>query len=64
MDSRRRTPNLERDRVSGNLGSSSLGGSTLAAFNATDTRQIRVRSRSLMRATGCCTVTSRICYIG
>ena len=51
MDSRRRTPKLERDRVSSNPGASSLGVSTLAAFNATDTRQIRVRSRVLVRTT-------------
>ena len=52
MDSRQRTPKFERDRVSSNLGSSSLGVSTLAAFNATDTRQIRVRSQALVRTTG------------
>ena len=47
MDSRRQTPKLERDSTP-----NSLGVSTLAAFNATDTRQIRVRSRVLVRTTG------------
>ena len=47
MDSRQRTPRLERDSTPG-----SLGVSTLAAFNATDIRQIRVTSGTLVRTAG------------
>ena len=47
MDSRQRTPKLERDSTP-----ISLRVGPLAAFNATDIRQIRVRSRALVRTTG------------
>ena len=40
-----------------------LGLSTLAAFNATDTRQIRVRSRMLVGTTDCSANSPRIFYI-
>ena len=58
MNSRQRTPRLEYDRVS-----SSLGVSTLAALNATDTRRTRAPSRSLVGTTDCGANSPRIIYI-